>query len=68
VWSRGDEAAAIELLDHEVEVEVVSAQAIEFPGIYRGHAGFRRMMAAFWNPLRAPASRSRGACLPARRW
>ncbi len=53
-WARGEESAALELVDPEIEVEVVSAGLIEFPGTYRGHDGLRKMLAAFWDSFENP--------------
>jgi ketosteroid isomerase-like protein len=47
-WARGDKSY-LELADPEIEVEVVSTDTVEFAGAYRGHAGLRKMLAAFWD-------------------
>ena len=48
-WNRGEESAFWELIDPDIEVEVLSTDAVDSAGTYRGHAGLRSMMAAFWD-------------------
>ena len=48
-WKPGEESAALELVDPDIEVEVLSTDAVDSAGTYRGHAGLRSMLAAFWD-------------------
>jgi ketosteroid isomerase-like protein len=45
-WNRGDYSAALELVDHNVEVE--AALGLTLDGMYRGHAEGSRFLADFW--------------------
>jgi ketosteroid isomerase-like protein len=63
-WNRGEESAALELIDPEIEVEVVSTDTVEFAGTYRGHTGLRKMLAAFWDYFDDPRVQVE-ECIPA---
>jgi uncharacterized protein len=45
-WNGGDIAAALELIDPEIEVETSSGRLTE--GSYRGYAGLTQVMDDFW--------------------
>jgi ketosteroid isomerase-like protein len=51
-WSRGEYAAAMDVIDEEIELDV--AYGTDLDGSYHGRQGLQEFLGAFWGEFRGP--------------